>query len=77
MLVDRRSRNLRNSFAEFQGAKYGVCVNSGTSALYIALKAAGVCPGDEVITTPYTFPSDSRRDFDDTRRAGLCRYGSW
>lgn len=42
-------------FAEFHGAKYGVCVNSGTSALYVALKAAGVCPGDEVITTPYTF----------------------
>lgn len=42
-------------FAKFQGANYGVCVNSGTSALYIALKAAGVCPGDEVITTPYTF----------------------
>ncbi len=42
-------------FAEFQGANYGVCVNSGTSALYIALKAAGVGPGDEVITTAYTF----------------------
>lgn len=42
-------------FAAFQGAKYGVCVNSGTSALYIALKAAGVGPGDEVITTAYTF----------------------
>ena len=42
-------------FAEFQGANYGVCVNSGTSALYIALKAAAVGPGDEVITTPYTF----------------------
>lgn len=42
-------------FAEFQGAKYGVCVNSGTSALYIALKAAEVGPDDEVITTAYTF----------------------
>ena len=42
-------------FAEFQGANYGVCINSGTSALYIALKAAAVGPGDEVITTPYTF----------------------
>ena len=42
-------------FATFQGAKYGVCVNSGTSALYVALKAAGVGPGDEVITTAYTF----------------------
>lgn len=44
-----------NSFAEFQGARYGVCVNSGTTALYLALKAAGVGPGDEVITTAYTF----------------------
>ncbi|MCG9128612.1 DegT/DnrJ/EryC1/StrS family aminotransferase [Candidatus Poribacteria bacterium] len=44
-----------NSFAEFQGAKYGVCVNSGTTALYLALKAADVGPGDEVITTAYTF----------------------
>ncbi len=42
-------------FAEFQGANYGVCVNSGTSALYVSLKAAGVGPGDEVITTAYTF----------------------
>ena len=42
-------------FAQFQGTKYGVCVNSGTAALYVALKAAGVGLGDEVITTPYTF----------------------
>ena len=46
---------LSEQFAAFQGAKYGVCVNSGTSALYVALKAAGVGLGDEVITTPYTF----------------------
>jgi UDP-4-amino-4,6-dideoxy-N-acetyl-beta-L-altrosamine transaminase len=32
-----------------------VCVNSGTSALHIACLAAGVCPGDEVITSPITF----------------------
>ncbi len=42
-------------FADFQGANYGVCVNSGTTALYVALKTAGVGPDDEVITTPYTF----------------------
>ena len=50
-----RVPEFEKQFAEFHGANYGVCVNSGTSALYIALKAAGICPGDEVITTAYTF----------------------
>lgn len=36
-------------------ACFAVCVNSGTSALHIACLAAGVSPGDEVITTPNTF----------------------
>jgi dTDP-4-amino-4,6-dideoxygalactose transaminase len=42
-------------FAAFHGARHGVGVNSGTSALHLALLAAGVGPGDEVITTPFTF----------------------
>ncbi|MFZ1682580.1 MAG: DegT/DnrJ/EryC1/StrS family aminotransferase [Candidatus Zixiibacteriota bacterium] len=37
------------------GAKYGVAVNSATSALFLALKGMGVGPADEVITTPFTF----------------------
>lgn len=46
---------LEKSFAAFSGARYGVAVNSGTSALHLAMQAAGIGPGDEVITTPFTF----------------------
>ena len=42
-------------FAAYQGAVTGVAVNSGTSALHLALLAAGVGEGDEVITVPMTF----------------------
>jgi dTDP-4-amino-4,6-dideoxygalactose transaminase len=42
-------------FATYCEAKHCVALNSGTSALHLALLAAGVGPGDEVITTPNTF----------------------
>ena len=42
-------------FAEFCQTKFCVGVNSGTDALRFALLAAGVGPGDEVITVPNTF----------------------
>ena len=42
-------------FANYCQAEHGVAVNSGTSALHLALLAAGVGPGDEVITVPFTF----------------------
>ena len=42
-------------FAAFCSTAYGVAVNTGTSALHLALLAAGVGPGDEVITVPFTF----------------------
>ncbi len=41
--------------AEFCGSKFGVAFNSGTSALHAAMYAAGIGPGDEVITSPLTF----------------------
>jgi perosamine synthetase len=42
-------------FAKFVGSKYACAVNNGTSALSVALSAAGIGHGDEVITTPLTF----------------------
>ena len=42
-------------FAKYVGAKYAVCVTSGTAAIKISLLAAGVKPGDEVITQSFTF----------------------
>jgi dTDP-4-amino-4,6-dideoxygalactose transaminase len=42
-------------FAGYCGVRHAVAVNSGTSALHLALLAAGVGSGDEVITTPFTF----------------------
>ncbi|NOT44174.1 MAG: DegT/DnrJ/EryC1/StrS family aminotransferase [Acidobacteria bacterium] len=42
-------------FATFCGATECVAANSGTSALHLALLAAGIGPGDEVITVPFTF----------------------
>jgi dTDP-4-amino-4,6-dideoxygalactose transaminase len=42
-------------FAAYSGTTECIAVNSGTSALHLALLAAGVGPGDEVITVPFTF----------------------
>ncbi len=42
-------------FAHYCHAGQAIAVNSGTSALHLALLAAGIAPGDEVITVPFTF----------------------
>lgn len=46
---------LEQEIADFSGAQYGVGVNSGTDALLLSLVAQGIGPGDEVITSPFTF----------------------
>jgi dTDP-4-amino-4,6-dideoxygalactose transaminase len=46
-------------FAQFCGAKHCLGFNSGTSALHVAMRLLNVGPGDEVITTPFTFVATS------------------
>jgi len=47
------------AFAEYIGRKRAVAVNSGTSGLHLCMLALGIGPGDEVITTPFTFIATS------------------
>jgi perosamine synthetase len=43
------------AFAEYIGTRRAVAVNSGTSGLFLCMLSMGIGPGDEVITTPFTF----------------------
>ncbi|MDO9085300.1 MAG: DegT/DnrJ/EryC1/StrS family aminotransferase [Anaerolineaceae bacterium] len=46
---------LEEEFAKMCGVKHAIATTSGTTALHVALLANGIKPGDEVITTPFTF----------------------
>jgi len=50
---------LQEDFAKYVGTKYCIAVNSGTAALHMAIAAAGIGPGDEVITSPFSFLSSA------------------
>ena len=48
-------KEFEDLFSKFIGVKHAIAVNSGTAALHVALLASGIIPGDEVITTPFSF----------------------
>ena len=48
---------LERRFAEYTGSTHALAVASGTAAMHLALVALGIGPGDEVITTPITWPA--------------------
>ena len=53
----KRTVEFEKRFSEYSGAKYAVGLNSCTAGLHLSLLALGIGPGDEVITTPITFPA--------------------
>jgi perosamine synthetase len=53
------ARRFEELFAAFVGTRHACAVSSGTAGLHLAVRLAGVGPGDEVITTPITFVATS------------------
>jgi dTDP-4-amino-4,6-dideoxygalactose transaminase len=54
-VLGKETAAFEEEFAAYCTARHGIAVNSGTSALHLALLAGGIGPGDEVITVPFTF----------------------
>ena len=52
---NKRASAFADAFAKYHGAKYGICCSNGTVTLEIALRAAGISTGDEVIVPPLTW----------------------
>src|SRR3989338_4404707 len=58
-IMGEKIRELEQRLAEFTGTKYAAGCSSGTDALVLALAALDLRPGDEVITTPFSFIATS------------------
>jgi perosamine synthetase len=48
-------QEFEKAFAKKIGTKYAIAVSSGTAGLHLAMLAAGIKAGDEVVTTPFSF----------------------
>ncbi len=59
LIEGKNTHEFELKFAKFTGAKHATSVVNGTSALHLALSVLGIGPGDEVITTPFTFIASS------------------
>ena len=54
-IMGENVKQLEQEFSDYLGVKHSIAVGNGTDALILALCALEIGPGDEVITTPYTF----------------------
>lgn len=54
-----RIRQFEDSFRKLTGSKHAIGVNSGTAGLHLCVRAAGIQPGDQVLTTPFSFIASS------------------
>ncbi len=54
-----QTQKFEKSFCDLTGAKHAISVSSGTAGLHLCVRAAGIGPGDLVITTPFSFVSSS------------------
>ena len=54
-IMGEEIQELETSLEKFTGSRYAISCSSGTDALLLALMALDIKPGDEIITTPFTF----------------------